>query len=177
MSFGYRHQAKTNNIRLDVVHERRPPGPGGGKHRLAERHGFHQAKPKTLCTVQAYEYVARFIELKYFVVSKNALDQRHPISEARDLTAQLRERVTAPAARLRVIHLDHQVSGIVGRKGAPKCPDCGERIVSCGSACGFENANKDDRVDGKAGPGAIGMDSAEIRQCRLRVNGRRSPSL
>src|SRR5204863_2201070 len=113
---------------------------------LAERNGLHQAKPKTLSAMQADEYIARRVQLENLAVCKDGLDQSHAISEGRHLVAQLREQAAACAARLRIIDLDHQVSGIVLRKCALKCLDCAERIFSCRVACGFENANKGDLV-------------------------------
>ena len=112
--------------------------------------------------------------MENFAVCKDALDQRHAISEPRELAAQLREQAAAHAARLRIIDLDHQVSGIVGRKCFLKCLDCAEGIFSCGIACGFENANKGHLVGGKAELRTLGMDSIKILQRMLSVNRRRS---
>src|SRR2546430_4443124 len=40
----YGNQTETNETRIDAIHERHISRPAGGNHRLAERHGLHQAK-------------------------------------------------------------------------------------------------------------------------------------
>src|SRR6266550_7443734 len=124
--------------------------------------------------MQTDEYIARRVELEDVPICKNLLDQRHAISEACDFVAQLHQQTVAYAACLRIIDLDHQVCGIVGRKCALKCLDCAELIFSYWIACGFHDANKDQLISGKAELRAVRTDSAKLLQRMLSVNRRRS---
>ena len=124
--------------------------------------------------MQTDEYIARRVQLEHFLVSKGVLDQRHAISEARNLATQLGEQADTSTIRLHVVDFDYQVAGIACRKGVPKCFDRGKRVFSRGIACGFENAHKRDLVDGNAKLRAVGVDFAKILQRMLCIDGRRS---